>query len=56
MTESEVKEKLSQLLSQEDLDYSAILSLSNRLSQFDKGNVRFSVDAGVIDRKRITSM
>ena len=50
MTESEVKEKLSQLLSQEDLDYSAILSLSNRLSQFDKGNVRFSVDAGVIDR------
>ena len=35
MTESEVKEKLSQLLSQENLDYSAILSLSNRLSQFD---------------------
>ena len=50
MTESEVKEKLSYLLSQENLDYSAILSLSNRLSQFDKGNVRFSVDAGVIDR------
>ena len=50
MNESEVKEKLSQLLSQENLDYSAILSLSNRLSQFDKGNVRFSVDAGVIDR------
>ena len=50
MTESEVKEKLSHLLSQENLDYSAILSLSNRLSQFDKGNVRFSVDAGVIDR------
>ncbi len=33
MNESEVKEKLSQLLSQENLDYSAILSLSNRLSQ-----------------------
>ena len=50
MTESEIREKLTQLLSQENLDYSAILSLSNRLSQYDKGNVRFSVDAGVIDR------
>ena len=50
MTESEVKEKLSHLLSQEYLDYSAILSLSSELIKFDKDNVRFSVDAGVIDR------
>ena len=36
MTESEVKEKLSHLLSQEYLDYSAILSLSSELIKFDE--------------------
>ena len=50
MTESEIREKLSQLLSDEQLNYSQILSLSNELAKFDKDNIRFSVDAGVIDR------
>ena len=49
-SKEKVKEKLSHLLSQEYLDYSAILSLSSELIKFDKDNVRFSVDAGVIDR------
>lgn len=49
-TEEEIKMRLSSLLSAEEVDYGEILSLSNELSKYDKDNVRFSVDAGVIDR------
>lgn len=51
MDEHEIKRKLSELLQQEkETNYTEILSLSNQLVGFDKDNVRFSVDAGVIDR------
>lgn len=49
-TEEQIKEQLSKLLESEKMDYSKVLSLSNELSKFDKDNIRFSVDAGVIDR------
>lgn len=49
-TEEQIKEQLSKLLESEEIDYSKVLSLSNELSKFDKDNIRFSVDAGVIDR------
>lgn len=49
-TEQEIKEELSLLLKSEKPDYSAILSLSNELAQLDKEHVRFSVDAGLINR------
>lgn len=49
-TEQEIKEELSKLLKSEKPDYSAILSLSNELAQLDSEHVRFSVDAGLINR------
>ena len=49
-TEIEIKHELSLLLGTENVDYSKVLSLSNELSKFDKDSVRFSVDAGIIDR------
>ena len=49
-TKEEIKNRLSFLLNQKESDYSEILSLSNELAKFDTDNIRFSVDAGVIDR------
>lgn len=49
-TEEEIKKQLSALLNSDNIDYGKILSLSNELSKYDKDNIRFSVDAGVIDR------
>lgn len=49
-TEYQIKEQLAKLLESEEVNYTEILSLSNELLKFDKDNVRFSVDAGVIDR------
>ena len=48
--EEKIREELSQVLKNEPENYSKILALSSKLSTFDKDNVRFSVDAGVIDR------
>ncbi|MEC4036565.1 sensor histidine kinase [Myroides odoratimimus] len=50
MTEVEVREELALVLKETPNDYGRILSLSTLLSSFDKENIRFSVDAGVIDR------
>lgn len=50
MDERAIKARLSELLQEDSTNYTEILSLSNRLVGFDKDNVRFSVDAGVIDR------
>lgn len=50
MTEENIREKLSKTLSEDPNNYSKILELSSKLASFDKDNVRFSVDAGVIDR------
>lgn len=49
-TESSIRNEISELLSKEETDYSKVLLLSNELATFDKNNIRFSVDAGVIDR------
>lgn len=49
-TEYQIKEQLAKLLESEEVNYTEILSLSNELLKFDKDNIRFSVDAGVIDR------
>ncbi|MCD7712994.1 MAG: ATP-binding protein [Firmicutes bacterium] len=48
--EQDIKAKLSDLLKDEKPDYSAILALSNELAQLDSEHVRFSVDAGLINR------
>jgi signal transduction histidine kinase len=50
MEEKNIREELSKILVDDPTNYSKILELSSRLSSFDNENVRFSVDAGVIDR------
>lgn len=45
-----IREELEQTLKNEPNNYSKILDLSNQLSKFDNENVRFSVDAGIINR------
>ena len=49
-TAQEIKTELAELLKAEKPDYSAILALSNELAQLDSEHVRFSVDAGLINR------
>ena len=49
-TELEIKTELAELLKAEKPDYSAILALSNEFAQLDSEHVRFSVDAGLINR------
>jgi signal transduction histidine kinase len=50
MTEKEITEELQHLLTSDSKNYNKVLELSNKLANFDKDNVRFSVDAGIIDR------
>jgi signal transduction histidine kinase len=50
MNENDVRNELSKVLIDEPSNYSKIIELSTKLSSFDVDNVRFSVDAGVIDR------
>lgn len=50
MNENEIREELQRTLANDSNNYSKILELSSKLAGFDKENVRFSVDAGVIDR------
>lgn len=45
-----IREELERTLKNEPNNYSKILDLSNQLSKFDNENVRFSVDAGIINR------
>lgn len=45
-----LKEKLNLELQKENSDGNLILQLSQQIANFDKGKVRFSIDAGVIDR------
>lgn len=44
------RKELQDILKNEPNNYSKILELSNQLSKFDENNVRFSVDAGIINR------
>lgn len=45
-----IREELQNILKNDPTNYSKILELSNQLSKFDEGNVRFTVDAGIINR------
>ncbi|WP_461073000.1 ATP-binding protein [Spirosoma horti] len=50
MNEESIREELATVLIEDGTNYSKILQLSTMLSRFDTDNIRFSVDAGVIDR------
>lgn len=50
MDEKQIREELSNTLANNPTNYSKILELSSKLASFDNDNIRFSVDAGVIDR------
>jgi signal transduction histidine kinase len=50
MEEKQIREELERTLANDSSNYSKILELSSKLASFDKENVRFSVDAGIIDR------
>jgi signal transduction histidine kinase len=48
--QEKIRDELQNILKNDPNNYSKILELSNELAKFDKNNVRFSVDAGIIDR------
>lgn len=50
MDENKIRSDLAKTIAEEPNNYSKILELSSKLASFDQDNVRFSVDAGVIDR------
>lgn len=50
MNVDELKKQLLDCLGAEELDNTRILSLTHQLANSDESKVRFSVDAGVIDR------
>ncbi len=50
MEQNKLREELKHILENEPENYSKILKLSSELSKFDQDSVRFSIDAGIIDR------
>ncbi len=50
MDEKKIRNELAKTLADDPDNYSKILELSTKLAGFDEENVRFSIDAGVIDR------
>lgn len=46
----ELKKRLSEEILKEESDNNLIISLSNKIASLDKSTVRFSVDAGIINR------
>jgi signal transduction histidine kinase len=50
MDEISIRKKLAKTLAEDPNNFDMILKLSHALMSFDKDNVRFSVDSGVIDR------
>ena len=50
MKEDKLRLELKNILENEPENYSKILELSSELSKFDENNIRFSVDAGIINR------
>lgn len=50
MDEKAIRLELENVLREDPTNYGRILELSTKLSSFDNENIRFSVDAGVIDR------
>jgi len=50
VTLDELKSQLTAHLENNELDYGLVLKLSHEIAALEKGKVRFSIDAGVIDR------
>jgi signal transduction histidine kinase len=50
MNENKILEELNEVLLNEPNNFSKISELSAKLASFDENDVRFSIDAGVIDR------
>lgn len=50
MTEKDIRNLLAKTLEEEPHNYSKIIELSRSLSSFNENDIRFSIDAGVIDR------
>lgn len=50
MDEEKIREELKYTLETEPSNYLKILQLSSELSKFDEHNIRFSIDAGIINR------
>lgn len=48
--EKSIREELQRVLRDDPMNYNLILELSSKLSDFDQNNIRFSTDAGIIDR------
>jgi len=48
--QQKIREELQNILKNDPNNYSKILELSNKLAKFDKDNIRFSIDAGIINR------
>lgn len=46
----QLKENLAKSLDADDVDFDQVLRLSNEIVKFDQSKVRFSTDAGIIDR------
>jgi hypothetical protein len=47
---NKLKKQLSDHLAKDDVDNDLILRLSHKIVSLEKNSVRFSIDAGVIDR------
>ena len=47
---SELKARLTEEIQKEPSDNTIILSLSNEIAKLDENQIRFSVDAGIINR------
>lgn len=50
MNANDLKQQLLKCLQEDELDNAQMLSLSHRIANLDESSVRFTVDAGVIDR------
>ena len=50
MSNENLKKELKELLDDENVDYTRLLEVSSKLAASDDENVRFSIDAGLIDR------
>jgi hypothetical protein len=50
MEEKQIRKELERTLAKDSSNYSKILELSTKLASFDTDNIRFSVDAGLIQK------
>ena len=49
-TQEDIKREIETVIQAEEIDYSRVIALSNELAAQDRAHVRFSVDAGLINR------